>query len=188
MAKDVFSTFKAADYCNSSDSSIKRFINSGKLKAYKTPGGHYRILKDDLLSFMKENYIPIPEKREIVRKKILVVDDDEQVREGMAKHLRLNGHNFDVTTAEDGFEAGILFTQFVPDLIVLYLMMPHTDGFNVCKKINSNPMIKNTKILVITGYANEKNVKKAYECGADKVLAKPIEKEELLNEINSLIS
>ena len=187
MAKDVFSTFKAADYCNSSDSSIKRYINSGKLKAYKTPGGHYRILKDDLFSFMKENNIPIPEKTEIVRKKILVVDDDEQVREGMAKFLRLNSSNFDVYTAEDGFDAGTMIMQSVPDLIILDLMMPRMDGFSVCEKIRSNPLTKSLKLLVLTGYADEKNIKKAYECGADKVLEKPIEKEELLNEINSLI-
>lgn len=187
MVKNVFSSFQAADYCNSSDSSIKRYINSGKLKAYKTPGGHYRILKNDLLSFMKESNIPIPEKMETVRRKILVVDDDEQIREGTAKYLRINSNNYDVVTAEDGFEAGFMITQFMPDIIILDLIMPRMDGFNVCEKIKKNPLTKNIKILVLTGYATDENVKKAYECGADKVLAKPLKREELLNEINFLI-
>ena len=187
MTKNVLSTYQAAAYCNSSDTSIKRYINSGKLKAYKTPGGHYKILKDDLFSYMKDNNIPIPEKMEVVRRKILIVDDDEQVREGMVKYLRMNGYNFDIATAEDGYEAGIMVMQFVPDLIILDLMMPHMDGFSVCKKISSNPLTKSIKILVVAGYANDENIKRAYECGADKVLAKPMEKEELLDGINSLI-
>jgi len=167
MVKKVFSTFQAADYCNSSDSSIKRYINSGKLKAYKTPGGHYRILKNDLLTFMKESNIPIPERMGIVRKKILIVYD-EQVREGMAKYLRVNSRDYDVATAEDGFEAGIMITQFMPDIIILDLIMPRMDGFRVCKKIKSNPLTKNVKILVLTGYANNINIKKVMNAGRIK--------------------
>jgi len=186
MKKNAFTTFQAADICSSSDSSIKRYIKSGKLKAYRTPGGHYRIVKNDLFTFMKENNIPIPE-REIVRKKILIVDDDEQVRESIAKYLRINVRNYDVATSEDGFDTGIMIAQYMPNIIILDLIMPQMDGFNVCEKIKRNPLIKNIKILVLTGYASDKNVKRAYECGADKVLAKPIEKEELIKEINSLI-
>ena len=187
MAKDVFSTFQAAEYCDTSYMSIKRWIMSGKLKAYKTPGGHNRIHKRNLIDFMMKNNIPIPEKVDIIRKKILVVDDDIQVREGIANYLRMNGQNYEVTTAEDGFEAGIIVNQFDPDLIILDLLMPKMDGFKVCEKIKRNLLTRDTKILVLTGYANKKNMKRAYESGADKVLQKPLDMEKLLEEINLVI-
>lgn len=187
MAKDVLSTFQAAEYCDTSYMSIKRWIMSGKLKAYKTPGGHNRINKRNLIDFMMKNNIPIPEKVDIIRRKILVVDDDTQVREGIANYLRMNGQNYDVATAEDGFEAGIIVNQFSPDLIILDLLMPKMDGFKVCEKIKRNLLTRDIKILVLTGYANKKNMKRAYESGADKVLQKPLDMEKLLEEINLVI-
>jgi len=171
MTKGVLSTYQAADYCNSSDSSIKRFIKSGKLKAYKTPGGHYRIVKNDLYEFMKKNNIPLLEETELVRKKIIVVDDDKQMRESIAKYLRSTGYNYDILTAKDGFEAGSLVVQFIPDII---------------RKIKRNPLTKNMKIVILTGYGTDENVKKAYDCGADMVLCKPQKNEEILKAIETV--
>jgi len=186
MTKGVLSTYQAADYCNSSDSSIKRFIKSGKLKAYKTPGGHYRIVKNDLYEFMKKNNIPLLEETELVRKKIIVVDDDKQMRESIAKYLRSTGYNYDILTAKDGFEAGSLVVQFIPDIIILDLVMPGMDGFDICRKIKRNPLTKNMKIVILTGYGTDENVKKAYDCGADMVLCKPQKNEEILKAIETV--
>ncbi|RKY86947.1 histidine kinase [candidate division KSB1 bacterium] len=186
MTKVVFSTFQAAEYCNTSYMSIKRWIFSGKLKAYKTPGGHYRILKDDLLDFMAKNNIPVYE-NVLLRKRVLIVDDDCLVRESIANFLRSNCFGFEVATAEDGFEAGVLVSQFLPNIIILDLMMPKMDGFKVCRKIKKNPLTKKIKLLVLTGFADEENVNKAYEYGADMVLSKPLEMDELLDAINSII-
>lgn len=186
MAKGVLSTYQAAYYCNSSDSSIKRFIRSGKLKAYKTPGGHYRIVKNDLYEFMKKNNIPVLEKTELVRKKIIIVDDDEQVCESITKYLRSTDYNYDVLTAKNGFEAGSLVAQFIPDIIILDLVMPGMDGFDICRKIKRNPLTKNMKIVILTGYGSDENVKKAYDCGADMVLYKPANNEDILKAIEAV--
>lgn len=187
MLKDVLTTMQAARCCKTSQMTISRWIKSGKIKAYKTPGGHNRIIKEDLFEFMKENDMPIPEELELFRKNILIVDDDEEVRDGIANYLRMNSFNFQVATAEDGYEAGLMVSQFKPDLIVLDLVMPKMDGFKVCEKIKRNPLTKNIKLLVLTGYANKKNIKRAYDCGADKVLSKPVEMEQLYEEIKSLM-
>ena len=187
MVKDVLTTVQAAKYCNTTQMTITRWIASGKIKAYKTPGGHNRIASKNLFEFMKENNMPIPDVSEAYRKKILIVDDDEEVRDGIAYFRRMSGSIFDVATAEDGYEAGIMVSQFKPDLIILDLVMPNMDGFKVCESIKRNPLTKNIILLVLTGFANRKNVKKAYDIGADKVLSKPVEMDELLDEINSLI-
>ena len=187
MVSEVLSTSRVAKFCNSSISTVKRYINSGKLKAYKTPGGTYKIEENNLLNFMKDYDIPIPGEIDIIRKKILIVEDDEQVRKSMAEYFRLKENNFDVTEAKNGFEAGILISQVKPDLIILDLMIPHMNGFDVCKTVKSNNLTKNTLILVLTGYGSEENIKKAYDCGADVVLTKPVENEELLKNIEALV-
>lgn len=183
--KDLFTTFSAAEYCNVSYMSVKRWILSGKLKAHRTPGGHFRISKSDLHEFMLKNNLPIHEKIEISRKKILIIDDDDEVRKSISTYLTM--HNYEIFTAKDGFEAGFIITQQSPDLAILDLIMPQIDGFKVCSMIKNNIFTKHIKVIVLTGYANEKNIKRAYKCGADKVLSKPVEAEELFEAISSII-
>lgn len=187
MTNEFLSPAQAGKLCDTSYNSIKRWVKAGKLKGHKTPGGYHKISKNDLFSMMKEYDIPIPDEFEIARKKILIVDDDEHVRESIMRYLRMNGNNFEVTSAKDGFEAGILVTQFKPDLIVLDLMIPKMDGFSVCKNLKSNPKTKDIIILVLTGFSTEENIQRAKDCGADVVLTKPIREEELLKGIEALV-
>ena len=99
----------------------------------------------------------------------------------------LRKQNYDVNVAVDGFEAGLAINKIMPDLLILDLMMPNVDGFKVCELIKQDPSYKDIKILILTGYADEKNIKKANECGADKILSKPAEVDEILEAINSLV-
>ncbi len=185
--KEVLTTFEAAEFCHTSYMSVKRWIWTGKLNAFKTPGGHFRIRKTDLVDFMRKNEIPVPEDIPFVRKKALIVDDDDLVREGVANYLRMNSSAMEIATAEDGYEAGIMVSNFKPDIIILDLMMPKMDGFAVCDKLKKNPMTRNIKIIVMTGFGNEENTDRAYACGADKVLIKPVEMEDLLEQISEFL-
>ena len=187
MDNDTLTTIQAAKLCRTTSMSIIRWIESGKINAYTTPGGHRRIIREDLIDFMKKNNIPILDKNMIPRKRILIVDDEELIREEVANYLQLPGFNYDVATAEDGFKAGIMVSEFDPDIILLDLMMPDIDGFKVCEEIKKNPHKKNVKIFILTGYGSEENVQRAYECGADKVLIKPIGNDELVREIEAII-
>lgn len=182
---DLFTTFQAAEYCKVSYVSIKRWILAGKIKGFKTPGGHYRIVKRDLQDFMIKNNIPIPDNDVITRRSILIVDDDDEVRESIADYLKTR--NYEVKTANDGFEAGLILNSYLPDIIILDLIMPNVNGFRVCELIKNNQRTKNIKLIVLTGYASEENVKKAYGYGVEKVLSKPVDMEELLDTISSLI-
>ncbi|MCP4727221.1 MAG: response regulator [bacterium] len=187
IEKDVFSTFEAAEICNSSFMSINRWILSGELHAYKTPGGHRRIPKEDLVKFMRRNNIPIIEKHSEYKWKILVVDDDDQVRNSMVKNLWRFNNDFEVVSADNGYEAGIMVSQFSPDVIILDILMPILNGFKICESIKNNPDTQDTIIIVVTGYGTNENVKKAYKCKADKVLFKPVKSKDLVAEIRFLI-
>lgn len=187
MKKEVLTTFEAADFCHTSYMSVKRWIWSGNLKAFKTPGGHFRIRRSDLIDFMRKNEIPVPDDEFIARKRVLIVDDDDMVREGVANFLRMNSSDLEVATAGDGYDAGIMVSQFRPDIILLDLMMPRMDGFAVCDRLKKSPMTKNIRIIVMTGFGNEENTKRAYECGADVVLFKPVEMEDLYEHIREFM-
>jgi excisionase family DNA binding protein len=185
MNNKILTTFQAAEFCSMSFMTIKRWIHSGKLPAFKTPGGHHRILGKDLIAFMQENNIPLSQDAPPIRKKILIVDDEEPIRNAIKHYLA--DQNFEVATAEDGFEAGITVTQFKPDLIILDLMMPKMDGFKVLERIKHNPVMQHIRLLVLTGFGTDENILMAYNCGANSVLTKPIEMKKLLDEINLLV-
>lgn len=119
-------------------------------------------------------------------KRILIVDDDESVRVGLKELLEANG--FKTDTAKDGFEAGVLAIQKAPDVIILDLKMRGLDGFSACKLIKANPLLRNIKILVLTGYPSKSNCEKVSKLGAERCLAKPAGKKKLLSEINDLLA
>lgn len=185
--ENTFSTFEAAKHCDTTMTSISRWIKAGRIKCYRTPGGHHRILREDLFEFMDKYNMPIPEKIKPVRKKILIVDDDVEVRESLLVSLTSDKYNFEVDVAKDGYEAGLKVMQFKPDVIILDLMMPNIDGFKVCERIKSDPLTQNIKILVLTAYDDPDTIDKAYKKGADKILIKPAGTEELVEEIKLLL-
>ena len=102
--KSVYTTFETAKLCHVSPLSIINWVNAGRLPAFRTPGGHRRIRREDLVRFMRDNGIPLPEElREGSGKwKVLVVDDEASIREVLAEHLTTRANSYEVLTAADG--------------------------------------------------------------------------------------
>lgn len=187
MKKEVLTTFDAADFCHVSYMSVKRWIWAGRLKAFKTPGGHFRIYRNDLIDFMRGNEIPVPQDAIVIRKRVLIVEGDETAREGIADYLRMNGPELEVATARDAYDAGAMVGQFRPDIILLDLMMPHLDGFSVCERLKKSPLTHDIRIIVMTGFDTVEENRRVHECGADKILAKPVELKILFAQIRALL-
>src|SRR5512136_1672435 len=102
--KSVFTTFEAAKLCHVSPLSIINWVNAGKLPAFRTPGGHRRIRRDDLIRFMKESGIPVPDAMRdgSGRAKVLVVDDEPSIRRVLDEYLSGRPNPYTVATAADG--------------------------------------------------------------------------------------
>jgi len=175
--KAVFTTFEAAKLCHVSPLSIINWVNAGRLPAFRTPGGHRRIRREDLGRFMRENGIPLPEELRdgSGRKRVLVVDDEPAIRDVIAENLSRRPNSYDVMTAADGFEAGRLVATFRPDAVLLDLRMPGLDGFQVCRTIKGDSETAWTVVIAMTGYHTPETEARILECGADRCLAKPIE-------------
>ena len=175
--KTVFTTFETAKLCHVSPLSIINWVNAGRLPAFRTPGGHRRIRRDDLIRFMRENGMPLAEELQAGSGKlrVLVVDDEPAIRDLLSEHFTTRTPSYEVMTAADGFEAGRLVATFRPDVVLLDLRMPGMDGFQVCRTIKADPETSSTVVIAMTGYFTPETEAKTLECGAVRCFAKPVE-------------
>jgi two-component system OmpR family response regulator len=110
--------------------------------------------------------------------RVLIVDDDAVFRQSALEFLSKR-EGISAKEASDGFTAGRMVAEFMPHVVVLDLLMPGMDGFEVCRSIKNSMRTRHIAILVLTGFPTDDNLKRVRECGADLSLAKPVELDEL---------
>lgn len=106
--------------------------------------------------------------------KVLVIDDEPSVHE-FVKDVLKPASNVEVNSVYDGFSAGMVVSEYLPDLIVLDILLPGIDGFKVCSQIKNNPKLKHIKIFAVTGYDSPEYKQHMFASGADDYLPKPLE-------------
>ena len=187
-SKPVFTTFETAKLCHVSPLSIINWVNAGRLPAFRTPGGHRRIRREDLIRFMRESGIPLPEdlREGSGKSKVLVVDDEASIRDVLSEHLSTRTKSYEVLSAADGFEAGRLVATFRPDVVLLDLRMPGLDGFQICRTIKADPETSATIVIAMTGFYSPETEARILECGAIRCFAKPVEPSTLSSFIDSV--
>jgi excisionase family DNA binding protein len=181
-------TGDVAAYCHVTVAGVTKWVKASRLRAYSTPGGHYRIFKEDFLEFLVENSMPVDERffgQE--KRKVLVVDDEEAVVDIVMEAAREVLPEYELLSAANGYDAGVLVTKHKPDLVVLDLRMPGINGFEVCQRIRGDDSTARTRILVMTAYYTRENIARAKQCGADAFIAKPFEIGELQREMLTLL-
>lgn len=114
--------------------------------------------------------------------RILVVEDERDLNELVARHLRQEGHN--VIQAHDGLDALVAVATEHPDLVILDWMLPGLDGIAVCRKIRENYL---APVLMLTARGEEADVILGLEVGADDYLSKPFRMGELLARVAALL-
>lgn len=180
---------QAAQICRVTSRTINNWIRAGKLKAYATPGGHFRIWPSDLKKFLKAHNMDIKfDYRGEQPRKILVVDDDEAYAEMVREMLRDKLQNCEITVTQDGYEALIMLGELKPDLLVLDLMMPGIDGFKVLDLIANRKNSYPLKVLILSGNLSPTAIERLKRSRADQWLAKPVSSAELLNSVLNLVS
>jgi diguanylate cyclase (GGDEF)-like protein len=120
-------------------------------------------------------------------RRVLVVDDDRNLRKIISTNLELAG--FTVESAADGQEALEVIEQAQPDLVLLDLMMPHMDGYDVARKIRGhpNPSVANVPIIILTAKGETEDKLRGFEAGADDYITKPFGPQELLARVRAKI-
>jgi DNA-binding response OmpR family regulator len=117
--------------------------------------------------------------------RILIVDDTPQAAELLAEYLSDCG--YELRTAHDGEQTLKQVAEWSPDLILLDVMMPRMSGFEVCKRLRSNPATQDVAVLMVTALDQASDVERAVEAGTDEFVSKPIKKGELRHRVRSLL-
>jgi excisionase family DNA binding protein len=187
LPEKIYTTYQIGKFCQVNIRTVIRWIETGKLKAYSTPGGHRRVKWSDLITFLTQNRMPIPQElEEAKRKKILVVDDDLDFLDIVTKILQ-GVPDAEIRTTSSGFDAGVLVAEWLPDLILLDFVMPDLDGFEVTRKIKSNPRLKKIPIIAVTSITDPGELEKVKNSGVDTLATKPIESTSFLKKVDRFI-
>lgn len=114
--------------------------------------------------------------------KVLVIEDDTHIWKLIEYKLKKEKH--ELTWASDGLKALEILETFKPDLILSDVMVPYMDGIQILKKIKSNEDLKNIPVIMLTSKAQEKDIIKGLELGAQDYMAKPFSPTELILRVN----
>ena len=186
-SKDVFTTGEAALICGVSQQTIIRCFDSGKLHGFRVPGSRFRrIPRSDLITFMKQNNMPAAFLLD-VKPRILVVDDDDSILRLVGELLAANGR-YEVTTASNGYDAGILTERLRPDLLLLDYMLPDINGNVVCRRLKENPDTAGIQIVIVSGAVDQMEIDSLLSDGADGFIPKPFDPSNLLERVTDLLA
>lgn len=116
--------------------------------------------------------------------KVLVVDDESDILELLQYNLSKEG--YDVKTSTDGRKGVEIAKSFIPDLILLDIMMPHQDGVETCRQLREIPELNSSFIIFLTARSEEYSEVAAFDTGADDYITKPIKPRALMSRISAL--
>ncbi|HLF73707.1 MAG TPA: response regulator, partial [Anaerolineales bacterium] len=115
---------------------------------------------------------------------VLIVDDDPSARETLIAMLESESYRLEV--AKDGFQALQMISNVRPDVILLDVMMPGMDGFEVCRRIRAAPHSAEVPILILTALDDRGSLMQGIESGADDFLTKPVDRQELRARVRTI--
>lgn len=175
-----------ASYCDVHQRTVSRWIAKGELKGHKLPGrGNYRVQLPDFLQFLTKYQMPMPVALEdIAPAKILLIDDEAAYLKALSRVFSRQGYQ--ISSAQDGFAAGVSLMSNIPDLLTLDINMPGLNGYEVLQYIRDTDVLKHIKVIVISGLG-EAELEKAMQLGADAYLSKPFDNKQLLDLAEQLL-
>lgn len=118
-------------------------------------------------------------------KKILIVDDEPSIIVPLQFLMEQNGYQ--VQVAFSGEEAMETIAAYHPNLILLDIMLPVIDGFEVCQRVRENPEFNDIRIVLLTAVGSEANIAKGLALGADAYITKPFSNTEVIGKVKELL-
>ena len=185
--RNTLSTVAISKMLGVAVASISKWIDAGQLKAGRTPGGHRRVAKEDLIAFLRRQNLPVPPELSPPPVRVLVVDDEESITAWLAEEIKTAHPEFEVLQAGDGYAAGEIVALSKPNVVILDLRMPGIDGFEVCRRIKSREETKGISVIAITAHPSDQARHRILEAGATAYFTKPLDIEALLAEVESAL-
>jgi excisionase family DNA binding protein len=135
---------------------VRQWAARGLLRSLTTPGGHRRFLLSDVEEFARSRGATPVARHSGRPDRILIVDDDPNVSRLIAELIQERDDEVETEVARDGFEAGVKVESFRPHALVLDLMMPGIDGFEVCRRLRARPTLNHIRIVAGTGLPQQR--------------------------------
>jgi excisionase family DNA binding protein len=172
---------QAATYLGVAQSTIRKWSDGGRLPAFYTPGGHRRFRRRDLDAFLSGSRGRAASGSPLV----LVVDDDDRLREFVRVNLEMDGYSVrEAANAEEGLAA---LEEESPDLILLDVMMPGMDGWDMLRRVQERHGIGTIPVIMFSGKVEEGTAERAAEEGAQAFFGKPFDPQQLIESTKHLI-
>ncbi len=187
---------EVAAACGVSTRTVSNWIRDGSIPAHRTVGGHGRVAADDLRRFLTDRGMPLPpdlaeqakppaSAMATQRRRVLVIDDDDALLEVMREFLSSSGYN--VETARHGFLAGYLAGHHRPDVILLDILMPGLDGYEVLSLMRRRPEARGIPVVACTSLKGSEAEGRIRAAGFDGYVKKPIDFKGLIQLIDGLV-
>ncbi len=186
----IFSALEVANMCGVVNQTVINWIRNGHLKAFNTPGGQYRVYKDDLIAFIRNRGMRVPEnllddESSANWKSLIIIDDDTGLNNAIAAFVKKNLPDLSILQSFDGFDAGAQLVDKKPGFVLLDLALPGVNGQEICKRIKTDPAFGKPFVMVITALTEDSLEQELYDLGADKFFRKPLVLSELIDAINT---
>ena len=147
------STFQVAKLLGVSPPTVVNWVNAGLLTAHRTVGGHRRMTAEDVVAFARAHSYPLPSELVVDRapRRVLIVDDEPEFCDFVREYL-VRRASYEVAFAHSGFEAGLAVGRFKPGVVLMDLMMPDMDGFEVLRVLQGDPETRRIPVVACTAY------------------------------------
>jgi excisionase family DNA binding protein len=179
---------QAAKHLGVAQSTIRKWSDSGRVPAFYTPGGHRRYRRSDLDDFLAQSggTAAAPQRgANGGRRTILIVDDDERLREFVRVNLEMEGYTVrEAANAEEGLAA---LEEESPDLILLDVMMPEVDGWEMLRRVHERHGVGSIPVIMFSGKVGEEDMKSAAARGASGFIGKPFNPQQLIESTKQLV-
>jgi excisionase family DNA binding protein len=175
---------QAARYLGVAQSTIRKWSDQGRLAAFYTPGGHRRYRQRDLDSFVAGSAGGAPA-RSRPAPLVLIVDDDARIREFVRVNLEMDG--FAVREAGSAEEGMTALEAEPPDLILLDVMMPQVDGWQMLQLVREKHGVDSIQVIMFSGQIEADAADQAEAGGAQAFLGKPFNPQELVSRTKELL-
>ena len=171
---------QAARYLGVAQSTIRKWSDSGRVRAFKTPGRHRRYRRADLDAFLDRS---APDARS--GPVVLIVDDDARLREYVRVNLEMEGYTVhEAGSAEEGMK---VLDDVRPDLVLLDVMMPQVDGWGMLQLVHERHGVGSIPVVMFSGKVDERAADEAAERGAQGFIGKPFDPHELIEQTKQLL-
>jgi excisionase family DNA binding protein len=173
---------QAAKYLGVAQSTIRKWSDQGRLPAFYTPGGHRRYRRPDLEAFLERSG---PGGKAKEGPLVLIVDDDAGLRGFVRASLELDGYTVkEAASAEEGLAA---LEEGPPDLILLDVMMPKVDGWEMLRRVQERHGVGSIPVLMFSGKVDEREADEAAARGARGFIGKPFDPQQLIESAKQML-